>query len=426
MLRSIPVIRVDANCLKTCTRTSRSRSLQTASPGIMTSRLSAPIVVLLAVNLGLTAQAGWCQALPFGVTRIGTEEGLSSDVVTSLLVDSRGFLWVGTVDGLNRYDGYEFRIYRSDPNDSLGLSYNWITDISEDRSGYLWISTTSGGLCRLDPFADTFSCYRASLYFSSTSLARDAVYQSIQDRFQDNVFWVATARGLDRLDVSSGTVEHFDTVDPSLGIASCDPGPGNCIWTRSLYQDRRGIVWVGVHTHGLGRFDPASRSFTFYPEVLAGRGTSAYPHVLSLYESPWRPDTLWVGVKGGLRAVDMKTGAMRVFDLPASASTSWLHASREYEAGEMWFGYDGGLLRSSEDGNELRVVLDMKSQPAVRAIARDLNGLLWLGTWGEGLYKFDPDSHLRRRVLDADGGWGFGARIRGPNPDSGHRGYEVY
>src|SRR5215216_2755806 len=82
---------------------------------------------------------------------INIEQGLSQSSVQIILQDRRGFLWFGTQDGLNRYDGYEFKVYKPDPDDANSLSDRWITSIVEDKHGYLWIATRFGGVNRYDP-----------------------------------------------------------------------------------------------------------------------------------------------------------------------------------------------------------------------------------------------------------------------------------
>src|SRR5829696_8111255 len=88
---------------------------------------------------------------------ISIEQGLSQSSVRVIFQDSRGFLWFGTEDGLNRYDGYTFKIYKPDPDVPNSLSDRWITSIVEDKNGYLWIGTRLGGLNRYDPRTEQFA-----------------------------------------------------------------------------------------------------------------------------------------------------------------------------------------------------------------------------------------------------------------------------
>ena len=92
--------------------------------------------------------------------RLSIEHGLSQNSVTSIVQDKKGFIWFGTQDGLNRYDGYNFTIYRHDPDQSATLSNNYIHCISQDGDGFFWIGTDGGGLNRFDPGLNRFISYQ--------------------------------------------------------------------------------------------------------------------------------------------------------------------------------------------------------------------------------------------------------------------------
>ncbi|NQZ10937.1 MAG: GGDEF domain-containing protein, partial [Algicola sp.] len=89
--------------------------------------------------------------------RLSIKDGLSQSVVNSIIQDSKGFLWFATVDGLNRFDGYSFKIFRNDPNNAASISNNYITTLYEDAQGRLLIGTRGGGLNRLDPDTERFT-----------------------------------------------------------------------------------------------------------------------------------------------------------------------------------------------------------------------------------------------------------------------------
>src|SRR6266487_5881577 len=116
--------------------------------------------------------------------RISIEQGLSQSSVHVILQDSRGFMWFGTEDGLNRYDGYTFKTFKPDPDVPTSLSDRWINSIVEDRAGYLWIATRQGGLNRYDPRTEEFTRYTHD-ELNSTSLNdnhANVVYLDKDDR----------------------------------------------------------------------------------------------------------------------------------------------------------------------------------------------------------------------------------------------------
>src|SRR5215211_7330448 len=120
---------------------------------------------------------------------ISIEHGLSQSSVQVIFQDHRGFLWFGTEDGLNRYDGYNFKIYKPDPDASNSLSDRWITSIVEDQEGYLWIATANG----LDLFERTTGNFKHYIY--SPSQQEGISGKSITALYEDSRgrFWVGTA-----------------------------------------------------------------------------------------------------------------------------------------------------------------------------------------------------------------------------------------
>ena len=91
--------------------------------------------------------------------RISAEDGLSKNNVTALLQDKTGFIWIGTFDGLNRYDGYEYNIYRQ-TDEPGSISHNYIISLAEDKEGNIWIGTIGGGVNKFDPHTETFVHYK--------------------------------------------------------------------------------------------------------------------------------------------------------------------------------------------------------------------------------------------------------------------------
>ena len=136
-------------------------------------------------NFSASLASGSGQRIEF--ERISIEQGLSQSVVTSILQDSKGFIWLGTQDGLNRYDGYEFTTFKHDPEDPDSLSDNFILSILEDPSGILWLGTNAGGLNRFDPQTERFAHYQHDPH-DSHSLANNTLQSMHQD--QQGVIWI--------------------------------------------------------------------------------------------------------------------------------------------------------------------------------------------------------------------------------------------
>ena len=140
--------------------------------------------------------------------RIDSRSGLSHSTVTALLQDKRGFLWVGTVDGLNRYDGYEFVVYRNAPSDTTSLSGNNVTALYESGDGRLWVGTLSG-LNLFDPTTETAVRYRERG-------ATDSDLRVIGiDPAPDSSFWITTGRRLVRFYPETGQAVTYASASPA-------------------------------------------------------------------------------------------------------------------------------------------------------------------------------------------------------------------
>src|SRR5574341_1642756 len=172
--------------------------------------------------------------------QISIEQGLSQSIVYCILQDQKGFLWFGTEDGLNKYDGYNFTVLRHDPHQPHSLSYNEIRAMYEDSSGVLWIGTFFGGLNKYDPAEERFTNYR-NIPGDPKSLSHNnvrAIYESRQGR--DGHLWIGTDEGLNKFDRTTETFTRFQhTADNPNSLSD------NVV--NAIYEDRTGVLWVGTN-----------------------------------------------------------------------------------------------------------------------------------------------------------------------------------
>ncbi|UCC76521.1 MAG: hypothetical protein JSW37_13610, partial [Anaerolineales bacterium] len=170
--------------------------------------------------------------------RVSIEEGLSQSTVACILQDHKGYMWFGTEDGLNKYDGYSFTVYRHDPQDPNSLSNNYVRCILEDHTGALWIGTRGGGLDRLDPETEQFTHYK-----NDPRNPHSISSNNIQSIYEDGVgvLWIGTSEGgVDKLDRENDQFLHYrhDPLDPhSLSDGS----------VVAIHQDRTGELWIGTY-----------------------------------------------------------------------------------------------------------------------------------------------------------------------------------
>jgi signal transduction histidine kinase/ligand-binding sensor domain-containing protein len=333
---------------------------------------------------------------PIKFERISLEDGLSQSSVYSILQDSRGFLWFGTEDGLNKYDGYSFTIYRHDPGDPSSLSRSLIWSICEDREGVLWIGTDGGGLNRFDRVSGQFTRYWADP--DGGGLSSDYVRTILEDR--DGMLWIGThGGGLNRLD---RTKERFDHYHHRRG----DPGTLSSEFVFVIYEDREGTLWVGTDGGGLNRFDRETGTFVRYQHDPDDPHSLSSDAVRAIYQD--REGALWVGTDGGgLNRFDPTTERFIRYRHdphdPNSLSDDSVLAIQRDRKGTLWVGTFGGGLdmldpRSESEPGPARFVryqndLDdahSLSNDFIWSILEDQMGLLWVGTHGGGVNKRDP------------------------------------
>ncbi len=345
------------------------------------------VAVLATVLLAPDEARGHGRSMAF--ERLGLDAGLSQSSVLAIHQDRLGFLWVGTEDGLNLYDGYGFTTYYRDLEDENALRSDWIWSMAEDAEGALWIATDGGGLARWNVEGARFEGFSHDPD-DPTSLASDRLRALTPAA--DGRFWVATRdAGLDLFDPRTGTAEHFRH----------DPGDPSSLAHDSVYAvriDRQGVVWVGSDG-GLQRFDPGSRGFEPAAALASLEGLDTPPKVRAILEDG--RGRLWVGTsKSGLIRLDAARSSAERFvprdDDPHSLAGPRVLALLEDADDRLWVGTDGGLglwnERSEDFFNFPSDAGDPRSLGGdeVMSLFQDRSGILWVGTRTAGLSKWNP------------------------------------
>jgi signal transduction histidine kinase/ligand-binding sensor domain-containing protein/DNA-binding NarL/FixJ family response regulator len=290
---------------------------------------------------------------------------------------------------LNRYDGYDFKIYKHDANDPNSLSDNSIQVLTEDRSGDLWIGSWGSGLSKFDPDTEQFTRYQHNSS-DPHSLSSDRVQAIYEDRA--GLLWVGTAGGLNRLDRATNTFTHYkhDPDDPH-GLSHDD--------VQAVYEDQTGSLWIGTNGGGLNRLDRDTGQFTHYRHDPADPHSLSNDRVGSIYED--HSGIIWIGtLGGGLNNFDPESELFTVYqhdsDDPNSLSNNLIRAIYEDQEGVLWIGGRGGGLnqfnrdtgkftRYQHDANDPRSL----SHDGVVSVYGDQGGTLWIGTIGGGVNRLD-------------------------------------
>ncbi len=321
--------------------------------------------------------------------RISIEQGLSQSVVTAILQDSRGFLWFGTQDGLNRYDGYRFQVYRNVPGDPGSLSCNYVKALWEDRQGCLWVGTRGGGLNRYDRRTGRFVAFRHDPR-TDQGPADDSVMHIVGTR--DGRMLICSNGGLNRFDPRTG---RWERLGPKLGRL-----PGNYPTTSAVQamEDRRGSIWVATYGGGVMRLDPGQSEFTVYRAAPSVPGSLPKNEALCVCEDS--RGVVWVGTdEGGLSRFDPSSGTFTTYTYGSGASGSFqgnvVLAICEDREGHFWVGTDRGLhLFDRGTGRSVAFQYDPRLPKSIscnyiNTIVQDRAGLLWVGTWSGGVNKYN-------------------------------------
>ena len=309
-----------------------------------------------------------------------TQQGLSQSRVDHMLQDDRGFLWFGTYNGLNRYDGYHFQVYKPAANNPNSLGGVFVTALFQDRSGVLWIGVDQG-LDRFDPVTQNFTHFRSNPG-DPASLA-GYVEHIAQDR--EGMLWLATRNGLDRLDPASGRFTHYRN-------APSDPGSLASNDVRYVFEDRQGTLWVATAA-GPDAFNPRTgKVVRHYPRTLD-------PPLDRIYED--RSGTLWLSAtrRGGLASLDPKTGVFTTYiyfdEWPEPPGSRGCSAILEDRRGMLWLATrPDGVVKFDRRRREFTRYRYDPGNPAGSSsmdglsLVEDREGGIWMGTDLGGVERF--------------------------------------
>ncbi len=357
-------------------------------------------------------------------------EGLSDNIITDLLQDKKGYIWIGTKDGLNRFDGYQFKNFKYRPNVTTSLSNNIINELFEDRNGQLWIGT-SGGVNLFDPITETFQHFQ-----HDPTVANSLSHNQVQAIYEDSegILWFGTQNGLNKFDTTNKTfqlhqhkathVRYYETKPSQVISKIFEAAPGKLIigyWgmglmlfdkkkatfeqitvrgsteqlglgltTDDILKDENGIIWV-IAGGKIFQYDSDNQL-----TQLWGEGTELGKHVISFASTPSKQYVLGGSyAEKGLRIFDEHLTLLEQFRPGLSnPNHNTIKPIILDRAGDIWFGtIEAGLFHLQTRKNPFTNIAnsdntEKKRPPITGLIELDKNHLL-VSTRRQGLQLFD-------------------------------------
>lgn len=382
-------------------------------------------------------------------SHVTSAQGLSQTNVVFIAQDYRGFIWVSTGNGLNKFDGYKVKVYKYDPKDTTSISSNNVHWVYEDREKNLWVAT-SKGLCRYDRSNDWFerihipplpttathlyiNCLyedrQGTLWIGSgagayylkkdgsiklyehdpanpNSLSNNLVHGFCEDN-EGNV-WIATEKKLNKLDRKTDSFQHFGyDADPNKSLSHEN--------ISSLTVTSGGSFLIGTRGGGLNIFDPKSEKVVVYRHNKNDESSLSSDVVVSTLED--KQGNLWIGTEnGGLNLLDTRTNSFyhyrRDITNPHSLLNNTISSLYEDVSGNLWVGtHNGGLnycnpLFTKFKQYRQQATASSLSHSNVRAFEEDKEGNIWIATDGGGLNKWDRKTdtftHFKHNPLDSN------------------------
>jgi ligand-binding sensor domain-containing protein/signal transduction histidine kinase/predicted small lipoprotein YifL len=319
-------------------------------------------------------------------TRIGEESGLSQSSIHCILQDRAGFMWFGTEDGLNRYDGYNFKVYRPDPANPASISDRWITAIFQDHLGYIWVGTRLGGLNRYDPAAERFTRYTHA----------DEIPNSISSNYviaihEDSLghLWVGTEEGLDQYSPALDSFKHYDLSGAPLGTDLSYN-------ITAIFEDTSGNLWVGSSALGLGTYDRNLGKFINSLRQFENPTALNSNNIRAIEQGPG--NALWIATDNALNLFDPVSGNVLQYKHsprdPYSLASNTIRTLYLDRAGSLWIGTTAGLDRlQPASGHFIHYqynpnLVSSLSNDTVTAIYESSDNVMWVGTFGGGVNKY--------------------------------------
>lgn len=327
------------------------------------------------------------------ISPVEDRNGDKPSATFAIVEDKEGFIWFGTVDGLYRFDGFNYKIFRNNPNNINSLSNNTIRGMALDNKGIIWIATQGGGLDAFDPSNEKFINYR---HFGQkdNELSGNSLWSVLIDH--NNDVWVGVAgKGIDKIEQKTGKIKHYSVLENGGDIFQDQI-------IRSLLEDRDGFIWAGVTDLGLSCIDPGTGKTKNYKTKINNENSLSNNSAYELYLGS--DQKIWIATFGGGINIFEKENEKFTHLISGNDHSSIIsdltYSVAERLPGEYWIATEYGLsiffqksgnVKNFQQNDNKRITI---SENRIRKIFIDSKGIVWAGT-ESGVEKFVTQSNFR-------------------------------
>ena len=351
------------------------------------------IYMLLLIILLITTNIVYVSAYNnINFKNITSEDGLSQGTVETIIQDDQGYIWLGINDGLCRYNGYEFKIYKHDEELENSITNNYIVDIKQDNSGNIWVGTANG-LSKIDTKTDLITNY--NMNDEEKSLSHYNIGDILITKSGDVL--VGTSDGLNIYNEKKDEFYRIFNKDSDLSSQ----------FIRSLAEDENQNIWVATN-NGIDKIDIKNNKNIISFKTGHGKFDISENDIYVVRYDP--KGYIWAGaLKEGLNRIDINTNEVKQYkndyrdekSLPGNYVKDILRDS----SGNLWVGTDNGLAKYNEQTENFATyknkIYDKTSlvNDEVFSIQEDESGLIWVGTYA-GISMFDPNTNIEHYKKD--------------------------
>ncbi|WP_396184631.1 two-component regulator propeller domain-containing protein [Flavobacterium sp.] len=347
----------------------------------------------IGITIGLKAQGLEDRHYALKFQHFTSSKGLSQRSVMAILQDKKGYVWFGTRDGLNKFDGNKFIIYRHHSDDKSSLSNNYIQTIYQDSKGNLWIGTQNG-LNQYNPQLNNFIQYKYS--DSKNSIQANVIWDIIQ--LDDTTIWVATSNGISQVDIRTKKITKLKETSNNSGFLKNN--------TRYFLKSKDGNLWI-CNTQDIVVYHPKKgfiKKYKFPVNRNLGKYSQDRP---TLFQDS--KNGIWLGYEKGLAKFDPKLGQFIDYEFQGKkAIGNAIRSICEDLSGNLWIGsYSGIYIFNAEHTVLKNIIHDEKndtslSQNSIYKILCDSRGDMWIGTWADGVDYFNKDNDVFKEISFGD------------------------